>query len=182
MSTVLAQAAVPTARAIRWGPAAGLAALLVAAAALARSADRPADMVLAIAAAGLAGSVVSSLHDPAAALLSAVPVSVMRRRVLRLGLVGLPALAVWALVDWLTTAEPSGPGPLLALSACGVAVALWTPQRRAVLLGSSTPAVLFALHQVAPAGTLADAIAWWWTDPWWVLVGATLLCIAGHRR
>ncbi len=182
MSTVLVQAAVPTARAIRWAPATGLAALLIAAAVLARSADRPADLVLAIAAAGLAGTIVSGLHDPAAALLSAAPVSVMQRRVLRLVLVGLPAVVVWTLVDSLANAEASGPGPLLALSACGVAVALWAPQRRAVLLGASTPPVLFALDQVVPSGTVGDAIAWWWTDPWWVLAGATLVCVAGHRR
>ncbi|HEY0643700.1 MAG TPA: hypothetical protein VGD39_09795 [Nocardioides sp.] len=182
MNAALAQAALPTARAIRWAPAACLAAVLVAAAVLADSSDRPADIVLAIAAAGLAATVVSGLHDPASALLSAVPVSAMQRRVLRLVLVGLPALAVWSLLDSLTTSALSGPGPLLALTACGVAVALWAPQRRAVLLGASTPVLLFALHQVVPDGTASDVIAWWWTDPWWVLAGATLLCVAGHRR
>jgi hypothetical protein len=182
MNAALAQAALPTARAIRWAPAACLAAELVAAAALAASTDRPADILLAIAAAGLAATVVSALHDPAAALLSAVPMSAMQRRVLRLVLVGLPALAVWSLIDSMTTSQASGPGPLLALTACGVAVALWAPQRRAVLMGASTPVVLFALHQVVPAGAVSDVLAWWWTDPWWVLAGATLLCLAGHRR
>jgi hypothetical protein len=183
MNTALVQAALPTARAVRWVPAASLAGVMVAAAALARYADRPADIVLAIAAAGLAATVVAGLHDPAAALLAAVPVSKMQRRVVRLVLLGLPALAVWWLLATLTTsAEVSGPGPLLALTACGVAIALWTPQRRAVLLGASTPVALFALHQVVPPGTAADVLAWWVTDPWWVLAGATLLCIAGRRR
>jgi hypothetical protein len=59
---------------------------------------------------------------------------------------------------------------------------MWAPQRRAVLMGASTPVVLFALHQVVPAGAVSDVLAWWWTDPWWVLAGATLLCLAGHRR
>jgi hypothetical protein len=182
MNTALAQAALPTARAIRWAPAASLAALLVAAAVLARSADRPADIVLAVAAAGLAATVGAGLHDPAAALLSATPVSVMQRRVIRLLLLGLPALAVWWLLDSLTPATLSGPGPLLALTACGVAVALWVPQRRSALLGASTPVALFALHQVVPPGTVAEVVAWWLTDPWWVLAGASLLCVAGRRR
>ena len=182
MNTALAHAALPTARAMRWAPAVLLAAVLVAATLLARSAGRPADVVLAIAAAGLAATVVSGLHDPAAGMLSAVPVSVMQRRVLRLALLGLPALAVWFLLDSLTTARLSGPGPLLAAAACGVAVALWAPQRRAVLLGASTPVALFALHQFLPDGTVSDVVGWWLTEPWWVLAAATLLCVAGRRR
>jgi len=182
MNTALAHAALPTARAMRWAPAVLLAAVLVAATLLARSAGRPADVVLAIAAAGLAATVVSGLHDPAAAMLAAVPVSLMQRRVLRLGLLGLPALAVWFLLDSLTTARLSGPGPLLAAAACGVAVALWAPQRRAVLLGASTPVALFALHQFLPDGTVSDVVGWWLTEPWWVLAAATLLCVAGRRR
>jgi hypothetical protein len=182
MNTTLLQAALPTARSVRWAPAASLAGVLVAAAVLAGSADRPADIVLAIAAAGLAATVVAGLHDPAAALLSAVPVSAMQRRVLRLLVLGLPALAVWRLLDTLTTAGVSGPGPLLALTGCGVAVAVWAPPRRAVLLGASAPVALFALHQVVPPGAAAEVIAWWLTDPWWVLAGATLLCVAGRRR
>jgi hypothetical protein len=182
MSSMLVQAALPTARAIRWVPAASLAAVLVAAGALTRSADRPADIVLAIAAAGLAATVVAGLHDPAAGLLSAVPVSALQRGALRLVLLGLPALAVWWLLESLTAAQVSGPGPLLALTACGVGVTLWAPQGRAVLLGASTPVALFALHQVVPPGAVADVVSWWLTDPWWVLAGATLLCVAGRRR
>ena len=182
MNTALAQAALPTARAIRWAPAVCLAGVLVAVTVLARSAGRPADVVLAIAAAGLGATVVSGLHDPAAAILSAVPVSVMQRRVLRLALLGLPALAVWFLLDSLTAARLSGPGPLLAVTACGVAVALWAPQRRAVVLGASTPVALFALHQFLPSGTVSDVVGWWLTEPWWVLAGATLLCVVGRRR
>ena len=83
---------------------------------------------------------------------------------------------------FLTAAQVSGPGPLLALTACGVGVTLWVPQGRAVLLGASTPVALFALHQVVPPGAAADVVSWWLTDPWWVLAGATLLCVAGRRR
>jgi hypothetical protein len=183
MSGVLVQAALPTARAIRWVPAGSLAGLLVAAAVLAGSADRPADVLLAIAAAGLAATVVAGLHDPAAALLAAVPVSAMQRRVLRLALVGAPALAVWGLLDSLSSAAPSGPGRLLALTATGVAVAVWAPPRHAVRLGASTPVVLVTLQQVVPSGTaVAEVVAWWLTDTWWVLAVATVLCIAGRRR
>jgi hypothetical protein len=182
VSGVLVQAALPTARAVRWTPGVALSGLLVASAALARYADRPADVVLVIAAAGLAATVVAGLQDPAAVLLAAVPVSAMRQRLVRLAVVGTPALAVWWVLDSLSTARISGPGPLLALTATGVAVAVWAPPRRAVLLGAATPVALFALHQVAPAGTASEMTAWWLTDPWWVLAAATLLCVAGRRR
>lgn len=182
MNGVLVQATLPTARTVRWVPGAALAGLLVVSAALARYADRPADVVLVIAAAGLAATVVAGLQDPAAALLAAVPVSAMRRRLVRLAVVGTPALVVWWLLDSVSTAQLSGPEPLLALTATGVAVAVWAPPRRAVLLGAATPVALFALHQVAPAGTASDVVAWWLTDPWWVLAAATLVCVAGRRR
>lgn len=182
MNVVLVQAAVPTVRAVRWTPGAALAGLLVASAVLARYPERPADVVQAISAAGLAATVVAGLQDPAAALLEAVPVSAMRRRVLRLAVVGVPALAVWWLLDTLSTARLSGPGPLLALTAAGVVVAVWAPPRRAVLLGASTPVALFTLQQVLPSGTPSDVVAWWLTDPWWVLAAATALCLAGRRR
>ena len=184
MSTALVQAALPTARAIRWAPAAAVAGLLVAVAVLAGTADRPADMVLAIAATGLAATVVAGLQDPASALLAAVPVSAMRRRVLRLVLLGAPALAVWSLLVALsTTADDPGPGPLLALTACGVAVAVWAPPRHAVVLAAATPVVLFTLRQALPLdGAVADAVALWWTNPWWVLGLALLICAAGRRR
>ena len=182
MNTALAQAALPTARAIRWAPVAALSGVLLGAAVLARSTDGPANMLVATAAAGLAATVVSGLYDPAESLLAAVPVSAMQRRLLRLALLGLPVLVVWSVFDWLTVAQVSGPGPLLALTACGVAVALWGPRRNAVLLGVSTPVVLCALPRVLPSAAFSDVAAWWLTDPWWVLLGATLACVAGRRR
>lgn len=182
MSGVLVQAALHTARAVRWRPGLALTGVLLVAVVLGRAADRPVDAVLVVAAAGLAATVVAGLQDPAADLLAAVPVSVMRRRVLRLALVGAPALATWWLLDSLSTTTSSGPGPLLALTATGVAVAVWAPTRRAVLVGASTPVVLFALHRVLPTGTASDVVGRWLTDPWWVLATATLLCVAGRRR
>ena len=125
MSTVLVQAVVPTARAVRWTPLAGLAALLAVVATLAGADGRPSDTVLAVAAAGLAATVVGGLHDPADRLLAAVPVSAMARRVVRLGLLGVPTLLTWWLLTVLaSSASRSGPGPLLALTGCGVAVAV----------------------------------------------------------
>jgi hypothetical protein len=184
VNPVLAQASLPTARAIRWAPGAAVAGLLVSVVLLAGTGDRPVDIVLAVAATGLAATVVAGLQDPAAALLAAVPVSAMRRRVLRLVLLGAPALGVWwLLVGLSTTADDPGPGPLLALTSCGVAVAVWAPARYAVVLGAAAPVVLFALRQVVPfEGTASDVVGWWRTDPWWVLAAATLLCVAGRRR
>ena len=184
MTAAMAQAVVPTARALRWAPPAGVAGLLLLVVGLAGSTGRPADTVLAIAAAGLAATVVGGLHDPAAALLAPVPVSAMRRRVLRLGLIGVPALVLWwALVSLAPTTAHAGPGPLLALAACGVAVAVWAPGRVAVLLGAATPVAVLAVDRVAPAGsTVAEVLGWWLTDPWWVLGAATLVCVAGRRR
>lgn len=166
------------------GAPAGVATLLLLVVALAGTSDRPADTVLAIAAAALAASVVAGLHDPAAALLAAVPVSAMRRRVLRVGLLGAPALLVWwALAVLAPSTTHAGPGPLLALTASGVAVAVWAPARRAVLLGATTPVAILAVGQVAPGGTaVADVLGWWLGDPWWVLAAAVLLCVVGRRR
>jgi hypothetical protein len=184
MTGTLAQAVLPTARAVRWAPPAVVAGLVLLVVGLAGTSERPADPVLAIAAAALAATVVAGLHDPAGALLAAVPVSAMRRRLLRLGLLGAPALALWgALVTIAPPTGHAGPGPLLALCSCGVAVAVWAPARRAVVLGAATPVAVFALDRVAPGGsTVADVLGWWVTAPWWVLGAATLVCVAGRRR
>lgn len=183
MNAVLAQALAPTARATSWRPAAATAGVLVLVALLSRSSDRPADTVLAMAAAGLAATVVSGLQDPAATLLEPLPVSPMQRRLLRLGLLGGPALLVWWLITALTSSVgSSGPGPLLALTGCGVAVAVWASPKRAVLLGASTPVVLLAVQAVPTSGLVFDALGWWRTDPWWVLCAAVLACVAGRRR
>ena len=52
----LQQAALPTARAIRWAPFLGVSGLLLVVLLLARSADGPVDVVLALASAALARS------------------------------------------------------------------------------------------------------------------------------
>jgi hypothetical protein len=185
MVTPLAQAALPTSRSIRWSPLAGVAGLLCAVLLVSRTAPRPADVLMAIAAAALASVVVASLHDPAADLLAAVPVSVMQRRLLRLVLVLVPTLLVWGAL--VVVAPPSlgttSPGPLLALTAAGVAVGAWAPARRAVLVGASVPVLWFALKMLVPGnGLLVDVAGWWRTDPWPVLAVALGALVAGRQR
>ncbi|WP_159081451.1 hypothetical protein [Nocardioides sediminis] len=183
--TPLAQAARPTSRSIRWSPLVGVAAVLVIVLLVARTAQRPSDVVMAIAAAALASVVVASLHDPATDLLAPVPVSVMQRRLLRLALVLVPALLVW--VALVVVAPPSleatSPGPLLAMTAVGVAAGVWSPARRAVLVGASVPVLWFALDMTVPSDVLlGDAAGWWRTDPWPVAAVALGALVAGRRR
>lgn len=184
MMAVIAQTTLPTARAIRWLPLAGVGGLLLAAGLLTRSSARPADPVLAIAAASLAATVVAGMRDPAAALLAPMPVSLMRRRLVRLSLVGAAALGMWWCLTALTL-SPAGvePGQLLALSATGVAVATWAPPSRAVSVGASVPVAWFVLDRVLPvSGVVADVLAWWRTDPWPIVAAAVLLCFVGRHR
>jgi hypothetical protein len=178
----MAQALLPTARTIRWWPVAAVVTALTGLLLLARSAGRPTDVVLLLGAAALASTVVGALRDEAGGALQAVPVSVMRRRVLRLGLVGGPVLLVWwALVTLGTSAGPAT-GSLLALAACGTAVAVWAPDRWAVLAGAAVPVLWFALDRVAGQGVAGDLLGWWRTAPWPVLALALACCAAGSRR
>jgi hypothetical protein len=184
-AAALGQAVVPTARSIRWAPLAGVTGLVLAVLMLARTAQRPADVVLAVASAALACVVVAALHDPAAALLAAVPVSLARRRGLRLTLVLLPALAAWAFLARVSDTSPGrgSPGPLLALTAAGVVAAVWSPAHRGVLAGAFVPVLWFALDMTVPgAGVASDVAGWWHTAPWTVLVVALVVLVAGRRR
>jgi len=181
----LVQAARPTSRAMPWRPLAAAAVLLVLVLALLRASGQPVDTFLTVAAAALAGLVVGALHDPAATLLATVPVPIAHRRALRLTLVCVPVLTLW----WMLTlvAGPSsashGPGPLMALAASGVAVAVWMPSQRGVLVGVSVPLAWYALDQLVPwTGVAADVSGWWRTDPWSVTACAVLLLVAGRRR
>ena len=146
MNTALAQAALPNrtshpldARGLPRGRARR-------ATVLARSAGGPADVVLAIAAAGLAATVVAGLHDPAAAMLAPVPVSVMQRRVLRLAVVLLPALVVWAALNRVAEAA-RGDGLPRAAARPAAAASRWRCGRRrtGTVLGASAPVLWFAL-------------------------------------
>ncbi len=179
------QAALPTARAIRWVPLVGVTALVLPVLVLARTSQRPVDQLLAVASAALACAVVGALHDPAAFLLAAVPVSVMRRRLLRLALVLLPALAIWGVLTSVSHASPGAgsPGPLLALPAAGVAVGVWSPAHPAALVGAFVPVLWFALDMTVPgSGVLADAAGWWRTAPQAVVAVALAALVVGRRR
>ena len=180
--TALAQAAPPTSRAMPWRPLLASAAVTMLVLSLARGSGQSVDAFLAIASAALASLVVAALHDPAASLLATVPVSAMQRRLLRLVLVTLPVLALWWTVTLISGAT-SGPGPILALAASGVAVAVWVPPDRGVLLGGCVPLGWYAIDQLAPwTGVAADVVGWWRTESWSVTTVAVLVLIAGRRR
>lgn len=182
---VLRQAATPTSRALEWRPLAGTGVLLLLVLMALRGSGQPVDMLFAVAAAGLAGLVVGALHDPAHALLATVPVSLMQRRALRLTLVGVATLVLWWALTLVAgpSAAPHGPGPLVALTASGVAVAVWMPPRRGVLVGGSVPLAWYALDQLVPwTGAASEVSGWWRTEPWLVAVLAVLVLMAGRRR
>ena len=152
---------------------------------VARSQDRPADGILLVGAAALASLAVAALRDDAAALLEPVPVSPMRRRLLRLTLAGVPTLlAWWALVAVGATGGEPGTGPLLALA--GVAVSPWPCGVRrggGCWPATAVPVVWFTLDRAVGAeGTLGDVLGWWRTDPWAVLALAVAACVLGRRR
>lgn len=111
---------VPTARAIPWWPLVAVAVLLTGTSVLAERAEVPVVGILGIATAGLAAAVVAGLHDPAAALLSAVPTSLAVRRARRLLLL-LPAELAIAVASTLNVPL----GGLVALTAAGLGVAFW---------------------------------------------------------
>ena len=110
MIAVLGQAALPTARTIRWWPLGAVATPVLGLVLVARHQDRPATGILLVAATALASLAVAALRDDAAALLEPVPISPMRRRLLRLALAGVPTLlAWWALVAVAATAASPAP-------------------------------------------------------------------------
>ncbi len=75
------------------------------------------------------------------------------------------------------------PGPLLALTAAGVAVAVWSPPHLGVLVGAFVPVLWFALDMTVPgAGIVSDVAGWWHTAPEAVVAVALLALVAGRRR
>lgn len=178
----LAHAALPTARTIRWWPLAVVLLPLTGLVLLARDGGRPAEPALLLAAAALASLIVTALRDEAATTLEPVPVTIGRRRALRLLLVGAPALLAW----WGLTLLVDGPPPtvsLLALAACGVVVATRGGGRWSLLAGTAVPVVWFALDRiVTDRGALGEVLASWRTEPWLVLALACVACVVGSRR
>lgn len=185
MIGTLARAAQPTARAIRWSPVGGVAAVLAGASLIANSSPGPADALLLVAAAALASAWVGALHDPAARLLAPLPVSEMSRRALRLAVVAVPVLPVWAALTLVTTSSPgaSAVGPLLALVATGMCCAVWAHPRVGTGVGAFAPVLWYALDRTVPgSGLVGDLAGLWRTDPWSVAAVAVVLVVLGRRR
>lgn len=183
-----------TAHAISWSPLGAAAVLALAVGATVALSGSPASSVLPLAAATLAAGALAGLHDPASALLGAVPASAARRRLHRLALVVPASALAWAglltaarLDDGWSAGWPAA--PLAALLAAGVAVATWAPQGRAVAAAVALPMAWAVLHQLlgqshGVAGTsLGDwAVSAWLVHPWAVAAVAGVAAAAGWRR
>lgn len=120
----------PTARATTWAPLAGVAACLAVLTSLPAYDDLPLPASLTgVAAAAVAAAVVAGTHDPAAALLAAVPTPAPVRLAHRLLLLVPTGLAVWMLTVGGTLLG------LLVLITVGLSVSL----RAGVPLGAVVP-------------------------------------------
>lgn len=181
--------AVPTVRATPVTPLFAATAVFLVVGALVELSGAPVGRLLALAAAGAAAALVAGLHDPAAALLEAMPTSAARRRAHRLALLVPLAAALWLgllatahLADDWTSGWPLG--PVTALAAVGVAVAVWAPPGSQAMWGAAAPMAWFALAQVAgtPSGWSEDALALWQTHPWTVTAAAVAAITLGARR
>lgn len=154
----------PTVRSISWAPLAGVAACLAVVAALAAYDGAWPSSLTGLAAAAVAAAVVAGMHDPAAALLSAVPTSAAVRRARRMVLLVPAGLGIWV-------ATAGGPVlGLLALTAAGLAVAVWV----GVPLGVAAP---LAWAIAAYAGELD-----WELRPELVTIAAGAALWAGRNR
>jgi hypothetical protein len=183
-----------TARAIGWAPLVGGAAMLLALGATVTLAGAEPQVLVAIGAATLAAGALAGLHDPAAALLEAVPVTPARRRSDRLALLLPAAAASWCallaaarLDEGWSAGWPFG--PLAALLAAGIAVATWAPRAWAVSAAVALPMAWFLLDRLVGqadgvAGTVASswALSAWAVHPWTVAGVATAAALLGWRR
>jgi hypothetical protein len=167
---------------------AGVAACLVAmSAAAAISGTWPARLS-GIAAAALAAALVAGLRDPAAALVAAVPTSPARRRARREALLVPAGLALW--LGTLAAAGVWDPGvgrplgPVVALSATGLAVAVWAPRRIALEAGVATPLLWFVTAGAAGEldTGLREALVAWQDHPWIVTAAASAALLMGRNR
>jgi hypothetical protein len=183
-ATTLRQAAYPTTRAITWAPLLAVGTLLVALGTALRLLDSRPGPVLVLGAAAMAAVLVFSLRDPAALLLAAVPTPLIVRRTLRLALVGAVALPLWLLVAAVLPGDSLALGPGLALAATGVAVATWLPDDREISVAAAVPLLWASAAELlgGVGGVAGDALAWWRTDPWWVVAMAAVLVALGRHR
>ncbi len=177
---------VPTARTIPWTPLAGVAVCLATVILVAAYADRWLPGLLGVAAAGLAAAVVAGLRDPAEALLAAVPTSAAVRRARRQAMLLTAGSALW--LAYLAAGQLLEPslgwplGPVTALTATGLAVAAWAPDRVAVEAGASAPLLWYAATQAGgdTEGELTKVLFAWQHHPW--LVTATAVTAVLTRR
>lgn len=139
----------PTLLSISWAPLAAVIACLTAVSALAALADGWPVGLLGLCAAAIAAALAAGLHDPAEALLAAVPTSPAVRRGRRLLALVPVGLAVW--LGWLAIGHRWVPGlgwPVAGFAALGVvavAAATWGP----TWLGAGLPLAWAALALAA---------------------------------
>ena len=179
----------PTARAVPWQPLAGIGTALVGVSAVATYADRWPVTLLGLAAAGVAAATVAGLHDPAAALLAAVPTSAARRRAHRVALLAPVALLIW--LGYVAVGHHWYPGlgwPLgqvTALATTGLALAAWWPADRTdVRVGAGVAAVLL-WYAVARPGLVddhAEVLLAWQHHPWIVSAVAVAALLVRRER
>lgn len=183
-TATLRQAAYPTTRAMAWAPLLAVGALLLALGAALRLLDGRPGPVLALGVAAMAAALVFSLRDPAAPLLAALPTTLVVRRCLRLALAGAVALPVWVLVALVLPGDGLALAPGLALAAAGVAVATWLPLDRGISVAAAVPLLWASASELfgGVGGVVGDALAWWRTDPWWVVAAAVTLVVLGRDR
>ena len=116
------------------------------------------------------------------------PCRSMQRRLLRLTLVLLPALAVWWVPDRVVGQPPRAPAPPGRCSPSPPPASRWRcgPRRTSACpwWARSCPWLWFALDMTVPGtGVVSDVAGWWHTAPAAVVaVASWSLVIAGRRR
>jgi len=179
---------VPTARATSWSALVAATGCLAGTIVVAAYADAWPAGLLGLAAAAVAAGVVAGLRDPAAALLAAVPTSTAVRRLRRLSLLVPAGLAVW--IVWIGVGHRWAPGlgwpldALAALTATGLAVAVWAPERIGVASGAALPLawVLAARAEGALDEDQAGVLFAWQHHPEIVTVAALAALWLGRNR
>ncbi len=136
----------------------------------------------------LSAALVAGLRDPAAALLAAMPTSSARRRARRLGLLVPAGLALWLAYIWVSNqADPAvgwPVGPAIALTATGLAVAVWAPERIRVEAGVAAPLLWYAVARAGAEldGIAGEVVAGWQQHPWIVTAAACVALVLGRNR